>query len=218
MLHRCFKFIWMPFVSSLGYLLITMAVMCGTYVTSGLRFHVGGTTSGTLTTLRKLGYPLESESEVGPLIDQAGKCISFAPLLRTREVLQYGIIRASWTLYQPHALVWNYAFWNGRINFGKACRLGANKIPHLKWEQIVPPPFLKAWFRFLGLCENRNMQGQEIDEALAPLLPLFHCDNFCLPFRILKETEVAALSGLHFFLFFLLHSRASDQALSVIEV
>ena len=43
------------------------------------------------------------------------------------------------------------------------------------------------------------MQGNEIDEALAPLLPLFHCDNFCLPFRILKETEVAALSGLHNF-------------------
>ena len=150
--------------------------------------------------IEEIGIPTRVfESEVGPLIDQAGKCPPFAPLLRTREVLPYGIIRASWTLYQPHALVWNYAFWNGRINFGKACRLGANKIPHLKWEQIVPPPFLKAWFRFLRLCENRNMQGNEIDEALAPLLPLFHCDNFCLPFRILKETEVAALSGLHNF-------------------
>ena len=96
--------------------------------------------------IEEIGIPTRVfESEVGPLIDQAGKCIPFAPLLRTREVLPYGIIRASWTLYQPHALVWNYAFWNGRINFGKACRLGANKIPHLKWEQIVPPPFLKAW-------------------------------------------------------------------------
>ena len=150
--------------------------------------------------IEEIGIPTRVfESEIGPLIDQAGKCIPFAPLLRTREVLPYGIIRASWTLYQPHALVWNYAFWDGRINFGKACRLGANKIPHLKWEQIVPPPFLKVWFRFLQLCENRNMQGNEIDEALAPLLPLFHCDNFCLPFRILKETEVAALSGLHNF-------------------
>ena len=45
------------------------------------------------------------ETEFGPLIDQAGKCTPFAPLLRT--VLPYGIIRASWTLYQPHALVWN---------------------------------------------------------------------------------------------------------------
>ena len=32
-------------------------------------------------------------------------------------------------------------------------------------------------------------------------------DNFCLPFRILKETEVAALSGLSVFL--MLHIRAS---------
>ena len=105
--------------------------------------------------IEEIGIPTRVfESEVGPLIDQAGKCTPFAPLLRTREVLPYGIIRASWTLYQPHALVWNYAFWNGRINFGKACRLGANKIPHLKWEQIVPPPFLKAWFRFLRLCER----------------------------------------------------------------
>ena len=103
--------------------------------------------------IEEIGIPTRVfESEVGPLIDQAGKCTPFAPLLRTREVLPYGIIRASWTLYQPHALVWNYAFWNGQINFGKACRLGANKIPHLKWEQIVPPPFLKAWFRFLRLC------------------------------------------------------------------
>ena len=88
---------------------------------------------------------------------------------------------------------------NKKINFSKACRLGANKISHLKWEQIVPSPFLKAWFRFLQLCENRNMQGKEIDEALAPLLPLFHCDNYCLPFRILKEKEVASLSGLRNF-------------------
>ncbi len=74
--------------------------------------------------------------EFGPLIDQYGNNIPFAPLLRTRETLPYGMIRSSWTLYQPHALVWNYAFWNGRTNFGKECRLGPNKIPHLKWEQI----------------------------------------------------------------------------------
>ena len=135
--------------------------------------------------------------EFGPLVDQSGNNIPFAPLLRTRETLPYGIIRSPWTLYQPHALVWSYAFWNGRINFSKACRLGANKIPHLKWEQITPPPFLRAWFRFLQLCENRNIQGKEIDETLAPLLPLFHCDKYCLPFRILTEEEVASLSGLH---------------------
>ena len=115
---------------------------------------------------------------------------------KIKKKIPYGIIRSSWTLYQPHALVWNYAFWNGRINFSKVCRLGANKIPHLKWEQIIPPPFLKAWFRFPQLCENRNIQGKEI-ATLSPLLPLFHCDRYCLPFRILTEDEVASLSGLH---------------------
>ena len=91
--------------------------------------------------IEEIGIPTRVfESEVGPLIDQAGKCTPFAPLLRTREALPYGIIRASWTLYQLHALVWNYAFWNGRINFGKACRLGANKIPHLKWSKLYLPP------------------------------------------------------------------------------
>ena len=40
----------------------------------------------------------------GPLVDQKGLIIAFAPLLRTREVHQFGVCRSSWTLYQPHAL------------------------------------------------------------------------------------------------------------------
>ena len=36
-----------------------------------------------------------------------GNC-PLRPLLRARDTLPNGIIRASWTLYQPHALVWNY--------------------------------------------------------------------------------------------------------------
>ncbi len=51
---------------------------------------------------------------LGLLVDQNGNNVPFAPLLRTRETLPYGMLRSSWTLYQPHALVWNYAFWNGR--------------------------------------------------------------------------------------------------------
>ena len=138
-----------------------MAATYGIHVTLAFKSHAGGTTFRTSMTLRKLVYPLGYlDQSLDPLIDQSGNCLPFAPLLRTRETLPYGIIRSSWTLYQPHALVWNYAFWNGQINFGKACRLGANKIPHLKWEQIVPPPFLKAWFGFLQLCENRNIQGK----------------------------------------------------------
>ena len=134
--------------------------------------------------------------DFGPLVDQCGNNVPFAPLLRTREVLPYGMLRSSWTLYQPHALVWNYAFWNGRTSFGKACQLGPSKIPNLKWEQIIPPPFLKAWIKFLQVCENRSIRGKDMDAIISPLLPLFHCQCYNIPFRVLTE-EVTALSGLH---------------------
>ena len=71
----------------------------------------------------------------GPLVDQCGHSVSFAPLLRARESLPFGMLRASWTLYQPHALVWDYGYRNGKASFAKACKLGANKIPHLNWNR-----------------------------------------------------------------------------------
>ena len=36
-----------------------------------------------------------------------------------------------------------------------------------------------------------------MDAIVSPLLPLFHCQTYRTPFRILTEEEVAALSGLH---------------------
>ena len=51
---------------------------------------------------------------------------------------------------------------NGRVPFGKVCKLGANKLPHLRWEQVIPPPFLKAWFKFLQVCESRCVRGKDI--------------------------------------------------------
>ena len=60
------------------------------------------------------------------------------------------------------------SYWNGKASFAKACKLGANKIPHLKWEQIIPPPFLKAWFKFFQVCESRCVQGKDMDEILSP--------------------------------------------------
>ena len=38
-----------------------------------------------------------------------------------------------------------------------------------------------------------------MDAVVSPPLPLFHCQNYQPPFRILSEKEVAALSGLHEF-------------------
>ena len=45
--------------------------------------------------------------QYGPLLRPNGNTIPLAPLLRTRDTLPHGIIRASWTLCQPHALVWD---------------------------------------------------------------------------------------------------------------
>ena len=60
------------------------------------------------------------DDRYGPyLVDRDGQALPFAPLLRIRDVLSYGILGASWTLYQPHALVWDYSFWQGKLNFGK---------------------------------------------------------------------------------------------------
>ena len=36
-----------------------------------------------------------------------------------------------------------------------------------------------------------------MDAIISPLLPLFHCQSYSTPFRILTEEEVTALSGLH---------------------
>ena len=53
----------------------------------------------------------------GPLLNINGKTVAFAPLLRTRKTMNYGICHSSWTLYQPHALVWDYSFKGGKEAF-----------------------------------------------------------------------------------------------------
>ena len=135
----------------------------------------------------------------GPLLRQNGDMIPLAPLLRTRDTLPNGIIRASWTLYQPHALVWNYAYWNGKANFAKKMAVGTKNIPQCQWESIIPPPFLEQWKAFLELLNSHNFQGNDVDAIVLPLVPMFHTEAYNLPFRILKEQEVIQLSGLQDF-------------------
>ena len=125
--------------------------------------------------------------------------IPLAPLLRTRDTLPNGIIRASWTLYQPHALIWNYAFWNGKANFAQKMAVGTKNIPRCQWESIIPPPFLEQWKAFLGLLSSHNFQGSDVDAIVLPLIPMFHTEAYNLPFRILREQEVIQLSGLQDF-------------------
>ena len=137
--------------------------------------------------------------QFGPLLRQNGEMIPLAPLLRTRDTLPNGIIRASWTLYQPHALVWNYAYWNGKANFAQKMAVGTKNIPQCQWEAIIPPPFLEQWKAFLELLSSHNFQGSDVDAIVLPLVPMFHTGAYNLPFRILKEKEVIQLSGLQDF-------------------
>ena len=136
----------------------------------------------------------------GPLLKPNGDMIPLAPLLRTRDALPNGIIRASWTLYQPHALVWNYDYWNGKVNFAKKMAVGTKNIPQCQWESIIPPPFLEQWKAFLELLNSHNFQGNDVDAIVLPLVPMFHTEAYNLPLRILKEQEVIQLSGLKRFL------------------
>ena len=100
------------------------------------------------------------------------RMMSFAALLRIRDTLPHGILRASWTLYQPHALVWDYSYWNGKSAFGRQAGDLANKIPNLKWERIVPPPFVSPWRQFLKILKEKKGSCSEMDAILGPLLPM----------------------------------------------
>ena len=78
----------------------------------------------------------------GPLLTISGKTVAFAPLLRTRKTMNYGICHSSWTLYQPHALVWDYSFGVARRPFGTIAtfRQGTDLLSH--GNVLFPHPFL----------------------------------------------------------------------------
>ena len=140
--------------------------------------------------------PILFNDKIGPLIDSSGRSIPFAPLLRARTTLPYGIVCSSWTLYQPHALVWDYGYWGTRHDFGRQAGKLTNKIPNFQWERIIPPPFLQPWLAFLNHLLAKKGSGKDIDAEIGRLLPLFSCKNYHIPCRVLTEKEVTILSGL----------------------
>ena len=140
--------------------------------------------------------PAVFNDRIGPLVDSSGRSIPFAPLLRARTTLPYGIVCSSWTLYQPHALVWDYGYWGTRQEFGRQAGKLTNKIPNFQWERIIPPPFLQPWLSFIKHLLAKKGSGNEIDVEIGRLLPLFSCKNYHIPCRVLTEKEVIVLSGL----------------------
>ena len=140
--------------------------------------------------------PVVFNDRIGPLVDSSGRSIPFAPLLRARSTLPYGIVCSSWTLYQPHALVWDYGYWGTRQEFGRQAGKLTNKIPNFQWERIIPPPFLQPWLSFIHHLLAKKGSGNDIDVEIGRLLPLFSCRNYHIPCRVLTEKEVTVLSGL----------------------
>ena len=132
----------------------------------------------------------------GPLLTISGKTIAFAPLFRTRKTLSYGICHSSWTLYQPQALVWDYSFWGGKDAFRHYCGIHTGHRPSLPWENLVPLPFLDDWKTFIEALQRGSCTSANFDKIIPPLLPMFECNTFRLPFRILTAKEVLRLSGL----------------------
>ena len=94
----------------------------------------------------------------GPLLRQNGEMIPLAPLLRTRDTLPNGIIRASWTLYQPHALIWNYAFWNGKANFAQT--VGNQEYSSMSMGSHHSPSFSGAMESLLEAIEQPQLSRE----------------------------------------------------------
>ena len=127
---------------------------------------------------------------------QPGKPITLPPLLRTRNLLQFEVCWSSWTLYQPCALIWDYDFWAGREAFSRRLPIGSGKVPSLQWEEIIPPPFLLPWQKFLSLLQSSTGGSKGFDETIAQLIPMFNGSQIRIPIRILKERGILQLSGL----------------------
>ena len=92
--------------------------------------------------------------------------------------------------------MWDYSFWGGKDAFRHYCDIHTGHRPALPWERLVPPPFLDNWKVFLEALQRGSCTSANFDNIIPPLLPLFECNTFRLPFRILTAKEVLKLSGL----------------------
>ena len=141
--------------------------------------------------------PLTSVDGWGPLVTLKGEDIPLAPLLRTRGLTSSGILKLSWTGYQPSALLWDYSFFGGRKSFKLLCQIteGA-RVPKLPWASFIPAHFLSIWKSFLITLQAERSTTSKKDELIEQLAPIFHNPNIVLPMRILAVQEVRRLAGL----------------------
>ena len=140
---------------------------------------------------------LSTEQGWGQLITINGEELPLAPLLRTRGTTNNGILKLSWTGYQPCALMWDYSFFGGKKSFRLLSQLSEGmKIPSLPWASIVPAHFLAVWRSFLVTIQSDKSSTAKKDQLVEQLAPIFHNPNIKVPMRILTVQEVRRLAGL----------------------
>ena len=150
-----------------------------------------------LDTAAPVTSPPPGNEEWGPLIYFDYQLSPLAPLLRTRGYTDGGILKLSWTGYQPYVLMWNYAFFGGKKAFASLSQLSVgSKFPTLPWASIAPAHFLNIWKEFLTHLQAEKSKTTRRDELVDQLIPIFHNPNIMLPMRILTVQEVRTLSGL----------------------
>ena len=140
---------------------------------------------------------LSPEKEWGQLITLKGEEFPLAPLLRTRGTTNNGILKLSWTGYQPCALMWDYSFFGGKKSFMLLSQMTeGTKVPSLPWASIVPAHFLALWKSFLVMIQSDKTGTTKKDQLLEQLAPIFHNPNIKVPMRVLTVQEVRKLAGL----------------------
>ena len=133
----------------------------------------------------------------GPLVTLKGENLPLAPLLRTRGFSSSGILKLSWTGYQPSALLWDYSFFGGRKSFMLLNQMTeGDRVPKLPWASFIPAHFLPIWKSFLITLQTDRATTSKKDELIEQLAPIFHNPNIVLPMRILTVQEVRKLAGL----------------------
>ena len=140
---------------------------------------------------------LSTDKEWGQLVMINGEDLPLAPLLRTRGITNQGVLKLSWTGYQPSALMWDYSYFGGKKSFRLLSQWSEGmKIPSLPWANIVPAHFLSVWRSFLVTIQSDKSSTTKKDQLVEQLAPIFHNPNIEVPMRILTVQEVRKLAGL----------------------
>ena len=144
-----------------------------------------------------LASALSTDKEWGQLVMINGEDLPLAPLLRTRGFTNQGVLKLSWTGYQPSALMWDYSYFGGKKSFWLLSQLADGmKIPSLPWANIIPAHFLSVWRSFLVTIQSDKSSTTKKDQLVEQLAPIFHNPNIEIPMRILTVQEVRKLAGL----------------------